>query len=661
MITDLRDLEPLLSQYDSGLILVGPVLSLSKGGHRYFYIAANGSKVFEPISLGYSEDEADSENQRENITAILKSRFREMLTFDSHTEMAQAANTHWPNEETARVLALATLLAEPQPDAAAEAESFEDKTEGHEIASDHGQQPVADIAREPVDQDTEAAPKGGLPWTSEETWPEQSHEPPNPPAIAQNPSGRADGPAATLQQKPSGRNDADIASITRALRPSRQSQNGPRQPALTPSPSRSGERVVGEQRRSERSGDLLAIMASFTRPDLDQADIAAIAKAMEPPDQPPSHSSWFSVDGARNLAAVALLMLVVGGASAWFTRAMVRSDRWRAPHDVVTTTPKPAAATASSATPVQQTASAEPTKVEAGQRATTNEPIQRDGSAALAARTSSPPARQPSEGASAQDKIVPATRSGQQAMANGPPGRIAPAPLPPIVPPAPLQPYGATSTTKPVPASRPEQAATNEPTRQVEPAPAAMVPPSPPSLLAGGASIQAKPAPTSRSEQQAEANEPTHPIEPAAAAAASSRMAPQPSGGASPQANVAPDSGSERQVIASVPGAQPTPVLGGSAVSPVDSQVNIALIERGTAFLKRGDLASARLLLRRAADAGSAEAALMLGSTFDPLTIQQLDVIGVEPDVARARQWYQKAAELGSDVAAQRLAKLNNQ
>lgn len=51
----------------------------------------------------------------------------------------------------------------------------------------------------------------------------------------------------------------------------------------------------------------------------------------------------------------------------------------------------------------------------------------------------------------------------------------------------------------------------------------------------------------------------------------------------------------------------------------------------------------------------------MLGSTFDPLTIQQLDVIGVEPDVARARQWYQKAAELGSDVAAQRLAKLNNQ
>ena len=45
MITDLRDLEPLLGQYDPGLILVGPVLSLSISGYRYFNIAANGSKV----------------------------------------------------------------------------------------------------------------------------------------------------------------------------------------------------------------------------------------------------------------------------------------------------------------------------------------------------------------------------------------------------------------------------------------------------------------------------------------------------------------------------------------------------------------------------------------------------------------------------------------
>jgi TPR repeat protein len=51
----------------------------------------------------------------------------------------------------------------------------------------------------------------------------------------------------------------------------------------------------------------------------------------------------------------------------------------------------------------------------------------------------------------------------------------------------------------------------------------------------------------------------------------------------------------------------------------------------------------------------------MLGSTFDPAFIQQLGVIGIQPDVARAREWYQKAAGLGSDTASQRLANLKNQ
>ena len=74
--------------------------------------------------------------------------------------------------------------------------------------------------------------------------------------------------------------------------------------------------------------------------------------------------------------------------------------------------------------------------------------------------------------------------------------------------------------------------------------------------------------------------------------------------------------------------------------------------------MKSGDLALARLLLRRAAEAGSASAALMLGTTYDPLAIQQLGTVGVVSDVAQARRWYEKAAALGSDAAAQRLAKL---
>jgi TPR repeat protein len=143
--------------------------------------------------------------------------------------------------------------------------------------------------------------------------------------------------------------------------------------------------------------------------------------------------------------------------------------------------------------------------------------------------------------------------------------------------------------------------------------------------------------PDSNPRQQAEAHEPTQQAEPSHSLA------------------------SAQAAAASVTGPQPTPAQGSSTALSLDSQEITTLIDRGSAFLKRGDLASARLLLRRAAEAGSANAALMLGSTFDPLTIQQLGVIGIVPDVARARQWYEKAAELGSDAASQRLANLKNQ
>jgi TPR repeat protein len=75
-------------------------------------------------------------------------------------------------------------------------------------------------------------------------------------------------------------------------------------------------------------------------------------------------------------------------------------------------------------------------------------------------------------------------------------------------------------------------------------------------------------------------------------------------------------------------------------------------------FLKNGDFASARLLLRQAAEAGSADATLMFGETFDPLVMHELGAIGISPDIAQASQWHEKAAKLGSDVATRRLAKL---
>jgi hypothetical protein len=91
---------------------------------------------------------------------------------------------------------------------------------------------------------------------------------------------------------------------------------------------------------------------------------------------------------------------------------------------------------------------------------------------------------------------------------------------------------------------------------------------------------------------------------------------------------------------------------------PLDADEIAMLLKRGKDAFSTGDLAAARLLLRRAAEAGSAEAALALGATFDPLIIRRLGAIGAAPDAAQARQWYQKAVALGSPTASQPLAQL---
>jgi len=100
-----------------------------------------------------------------------------------------------------------------------------------------------------------------------------------------------------------------------------------------------------------------------------------------------------------------------------------------------------------------------------------------------------------------------------------------------------------------------------------------------------------------------------------------------------------------------VPKPQLPQSVGSSQVLEADEIA--ALVKRGKDFANHGDLISARLLLGRAAEAGSAEAALALGETFDPVVFQRLHVIGIEPDAASAQKWYQRAAELGSAAASQ--------
>jgi hypothetical protein len=80
-----------------------------------------------------------------------------------------------------------------------------------------------------------------------------------------------------------------------------------------------------------------------------------------------------------------------------------------------------------------------------------------------------------------------------------------------------------------------------------------------------------------------------------------------------------------------------------------------ASLTRANALIASGDLAAARLVLQRAADSGDARSAMTLAETYDPEILAKLAVHGVVPDLALARDWYEKAKRFGAAEAAQRL------
>ncbi len=108
--------------------------------------------------------------------------------------------------------------------------------------------------------------------------------------------------------------------------------------------------------------------------------------------------------------------------------------------------------------------------------------------------------------------------------------------------------------------------------------------------------------------------------------------------------------------------AQPEPAKPSASVipdpRPADnmSRDDVAsLLRRGQDLVAGGDIASGRLFLTRAAQAGNTEAALALGGTFDAAVLANLRAVGVQPDPAKARAWYMRAAEQGSVEAKLRL------
>ena len=94
------------------------------------------------------------------------------------------------------------------------------------------------------------------------------------------------------------------------------------------------------------------------------------------------------------------------------------------------------------------------------------------------------------------------------------------------------------------------------------------------------------------------------------------------------------------------------------AMNPEERERAIKMLRRGDAEFAGGDVATARLLYQRAADAGLPEAALALGTTYDPNELARRGVKGLQGDPDAARKWYSKAQEMGAIGAADRIGRL---
>jgi hypothetical protein len=129
-----------------------------------------------------------------------------------------------------------------------------------------------------------------------------------------------------------------------------------------------------------------------------------------------------------------------------------------------------------------------------------------------------------------------------------------------------------------------------------------------------------------------------------------------------PQAAPAQPAPATPPVLALAPAA-PAPAEAAQALEPAPAALALdpdapevaALVKRGQELAASGDVAAARLTLRRAAEAHNAQAALALGATYDPIVLQTLGIFGVTPDVQMARSWYEKAKDYGSAEAPRRL------
>jgi TPR repeat protein len=143
---------------------------------------------------------------------------------------------------------------------------------------------------------------------------------------------------------------------------------------------------------------------------------------------------------------------------------------------------------------------------------------------------------------------------------------------------------------------------------------------------------------------------------PPAAAAPPAASSPPPVAVSPPPAAAAPPApASAPPAAASAP---PVPAPAPQPTLAISQDEITALLKRGRDLIAAGDVASARLVLTHLADSGVAEASFVLATTFDPAVLETLRVVGMKADPAKAKAWYSRAADQGSQEAKQRLQAL---
>lgn len=95
------------------------------------------------------------------------------------------------------------------------------------------------------------------------------------------------------------------------------------------------------------------------------------------------------------------------------------------------------------------------------------------------------------------------------------------------------------------------------------------------------------------------------------------------------------------------------------AASPSSDRLT-KFLARGAGMVAAGDIGAARLLFERAAAAGSGQAAVELGKTYDPVFLTRINAVGIQADPATADIWYRHAIALG-DAKASGLSQLASQ